>query len=154
MKLRKTYAVCMALILSLAALGGCSFSGKEYGTQKVPAGVNQTVVYDGMEASRESNRFKAEITLKDVVRGETVEDIFAAAGGYAGLDAELKSDSENFTISIKMKVDFRQAEPDTIVSIFDSDYSSLINGNGNISWKKAGESLENNGYIIRQTDKN
>lgn len=107
MSIRRTSIVCMALIVWLAALGGCSyFEREENGTQKMPAGVNQTVVYDGMEASKEKNRFKANITLKDVVRGEDAENIFAAAGGYASYHEplELSEDQElliaRFTFTI------------------------------------------------------
>lgn len=55
--------------------------------------------YDGTEAIKERNRFKAEITLEDVVRGEAAEDIFAAAGGYADYHEPLELDTEEIMVA-------------------------------------------------------
>lgn len=79
MKYKKRKLLYVSVMLCLTVL--CSCSQKEYGTEKNPAGVGQVMYYDGTEALKEKNRFKAEIVLEDVVRGETAQDIFAAAAG-------------------------------------------------------------------------
>lgn len=100
MKIRKKSATCILLTMLLAALSGCSSGQEEYGTQKKPAGISQTVIYDGTSASKEENRFKAEITLQDVVRGSGAEDIFAAAGGYASYHEALQlEDTQEFLVA-------------------------------------------------------
>ena len=68
MSWKKKRVGSILILLSIAVL--CACSSKEYGTKEKPAGVGQTMYYDGLEATEERNRFQAEITLEDVVRGE------------------------------------------------------------------------------------
>ena len=98
MKYKKRKLLYVSVMLCLTVL--CSCSQKEYGTEKNPAGVGQVMYYDGTEALKEKNRFKAEIVLEDVVRGETAQDIFAAAGGYADYHEALElSDEEELMVA-------------------------------------------------------
>lgn len=132
MKIRKISLICMFLAVSLTSLGGCSFSGTDYGTQKKPAGVNQTVVYDGMEASKEKNRFKAEITLEDVVRGEEAQDVFASAGGYASYHEALELDDDEELLVARFTFSITDAVEDMVVDLGERDVNifKLISEDG------------------------
>ena len=130
MSRKKKGAICFLIMLSIAALCGCS--SKEYGTKAKPASVRQTMYYDGLEALKERNRFKAEITLEDVVRGEAAQDIFAAAGGYADYHEALKLDEEEELMVARFTFALTEVEGNSKVDIGDRDVSmfNLISEDG------------------------
>lgn len=110
----------------------CSCSTKEYGTKGKPASVGQTMYYDGTEALKEKNRFKGEITLEDVVRGEAAQDIFAAAGGYADYHEALELDEEEELMVARFTFALTEVEGNSKVDIGDRDVSmfNLISEDG------------------------
>ena len=130
MKIQKKSKMC-TMLLMVMALAGCS-AGGSYGTEKQPAGVQQMVVYDGMEASKEANRFKAEITLEDVVRGEEAEDVFAAAGGYASYHEELELEEDQELLIARFTVTITETVKDEPVNLGEKDVNmfKLISQDG------------------------
>lgn len=129
--MRKTSVVCVLLAVLAAALSGCT--PKAYGTQKMPAGISQTVIYDGTSASKEENRFKAEITLQDVVRGTDAEDIFAAAGGYASYHEPLELGDDQELLVARFTFTLTDWPGDTPVELGQRDVNmfKLISEDGN-----------------------
>lgn len=130
MCMKKKRAVYFLVVLCTTVL--CACSSKEYGTKKNPASVGQTVYYDGTEALKEKNRFKAELTLEDVVRGEAAQDIFAAAGGYADYHEALELDTEEELMVARFTVALTDVPGNVRVDIGDRDVSmfSLISEDG------------------------
>lgn len=130
MKYLKKEIVCFFAMFCALVLSSCS--SNEYGTKENPAGVGQMMYYDGMEAEKERNRFKAEITLEDVVRGEEAEDIFAAAGGYGDSHARLELDAEEELMVARFTVTLTEAPDDTKIDISERDVNlfSLISQSG------------------------
>ena len=130
MSRKKKGVIYFLIMLSITALCGCS--SKEYGTKEKPAGVGQTMYYDGLEALKERNRFKAEITLEDVVRGETAQDIFAAAGGYADYHEALELDEEEELMVARFRFALTEVADNSKVDIGDRDVSmfNLISEDG------------------------
>lgn len=130
MSRKKKGVLYFLIMLSITAL--CSCSSKEYGTKEKPAGVGQTMYYDGFEAQKERNRFKAEITLEDVVRGEAAQDIFAAAGGYADYHEPLELDEEEELMVARFTFALTEVADNSKVDIGERDVSMfhLISGDG------------------------
>ena len=62
--MKKREAVYFFIMLCIITL--CACSSKKYGTKENSASVGQTMYFDGMDASKEKNRFKAEITLEEL----------------------------------------------------------------------------------------
>lgn len=130
MSRKKKGAIYFLIMLSITVLCGCS--SKEYGTKEKPAGVGQTMYYDGLEALKERNHFKAEITLEDVVRGETAQDIFAAAGGYADYHEALELDEEEELMVARFTFALTEVAGNSKVDMGDRDVSmfNLISEDG------------------------
>lgn len=130
MSRKKNGAFCFLIMLSIAAL--CACSSKEYGTKEKPAGVGQTMYYDGLEALEETNRFKAEITLEDVVRGEEAQDIFAAAGGYADDHETLELDEKEELMVARFTFALTEVAGNSKLDLGDRDVSmfNLISEDG------------------------
>ena len=129
-KLKKGLVYC-AVMLSIMILCSCS---SQYGTEKNPAGVGQTMYYDGTHAKKEKNRFKAEITLEDVVRGEEAQDIFAAAGGYADYHEALELSDEEELMVARFTFTLTDAEKDAEVDIGERDVTifNLVSEDGTV----------------------
>lgn len=130
MSMKKKRVIYFLIMLCITAL--CACSSKEYGTKKKPASVGQTMYYDGTEALKERNRFKAEITLEDVVRGEAAQDIFAAAGGYADYHEALELDEEEELMVARFTLALTDVADNAKVDIGERDVSmfSLISEDG------------------------
>lgn len=130
MKYKKRKLLYVSVMLCLTAL--CSCSQKEYGTEKNPAGVGQVMYYDGTEALKEKIRFKAEIVLEDVVRGETAQDIFAAAGGYADYHEALELSDEEELMMARFTFTLSDVQENTTVDIGERDVNifKLVSGSG------------------------
>ena len=101
----------------------CACSSKECGTKERPASIGQTMYYEGSEAIKEKNRFTAEITLEDVVRGEVAQDIFAAAGGYADYHDALELDEEEELMVARFTITLTDVQDNAKVNIGDRDVS-------------------------------
>lgn len=88
--------------------------------------------YDGTGASKERNRFQADITLEDVVRGEAAQDIFAAAGGYADSHEVLELDEEEELMVARFTFTLTDVQDNTSVDIGERDVSmfSLVSEQG------------------------
>lgn len=121
MNILKKRVICFCTLLCIAVLTSCS--SKEYGTKKKPASVGQTMHYDGTGASKERNRFQADITLEDVVRGEAAQDIFAAAGGYADSHEVLELDEEEELMVARFTFTLTDVQDNTSVDFSERDVS-------------------------------
>lgn len=110
----------------------CACSSKECGTKERPASIGQTMYYEGSEAIKEKNRFTAEITLEDVVRGEVAQDIFAAAGGYADYHDALELDEEEELMVARFTITLTDVQDNAKVNIGDRDVSmfNLVSEDG------------------------
>lgn len=124
MSWKKKRVGSILILLSIAVL--CACSSKEYGTKEKPAGVGQTMYYDGLEATEERNRFQAEITLEDVVRGEAAQDIFEAAGGYADYREALELSEEKELMAARFTFALTEAGGNSKVDIGVRDVSMFI----------------------------
>lgn len=123
MKMQKKGFFHLTILLVLVLLGGCSPSGaeKNYGTEKEPAGVGQTVIYDGWGASKDKNRFKAEITLEDVVRGREAEDIWEAASGYGSFSGKLELEDNQEILIARFTFSITDMEEEMLVELGERD---------------------------------
>ena len=132
MSKKKKGVICFLITLSITVLCSCTSKEKEYGTKENPAGVGQTMYYDGLEAQKERNRFKAEITLEDVVRGDVAQDIFAAAGGYADYHEALELDEEEELMAARFTFALTEVAGNSKVDLGERDVSmfNLISGDG------------------------
>ncbi len=130
MYILKRRIICCSILLCSIML--CSCSTKEYGTKEKPASVGQTMYYDGTEALKEKNRFKAEIILEDVVRGEAAQDIFAAAGGYADYHEVLELDEEEEIMVARFTFALTDVQDNAKVDIGERDVNmfSLVSESG------------------------
>ncbi len=126
----KRRMIYFSVLLCIMTLSACS--KKEYGEKENPAGIGQTMYYDGTEANKEKNRFKAEITLEDVVRGEPAQDIFAAAGGYADYHEPLELDEQEELMVARFTFTLTDVQAVRNIDLGDRDVSlfSLISESG------------------------
>lgn len=126
----KKCLICFSAILCIMTL--CSCASKENSTENKTAGVGQMMYYNGMEAPEEKDRFTAEITLEDVVRGETAQDIFAAAGRYE--DAlemlDISDDGELMAARFTFTLTNAQENADTDIGARETDLFKLVSENG------------------------